>query len=109
MGALSHIIDDGLLLNFDASSGYLPINLWNVLISFLAEKPWKSLSANMECRTKQKRDNNNLDGQNKILLLLGGLALPFDNEINIQIYSNNIHKLRQERSREQEAPWLTNQ
>ena len=29
----------GLLLNFDASSGYLPINLYNALISFLAEKP----------------------------------------------------------------------
>ena len=24
--------------NFEASSGYLPINLWNVLISFLAKK-----------------------------------------------------------------------
>ena len=43
-----HIIGDGLLLNFDASSGYLPTNLWKVLISFLAEKPWlKSLSASM--------------------------------------------------------------
>ena len=51
MGTLSHITDDGLLLNFDASSGYLPINLQNVLMSFLAEKRWlKSLSASMECR-----------------------------------------------------------
>ena len=44
MGTLSHITDDGLLLNFDESSGYLPKNLQNVLISFLAEKSWlKSL------------------------------------------------------------------
>ena len=54
MGILSHVIDDGLLLNFDASSGYLPINLYNVLISFLAEKAWlKSLSASMECREEK--------------------------------------------------------
>ena len=54
MGTLSHIIDDELLVNFDASSGYLPINLWNVLISFLAEKPWlESLSASMECREEK--------------------------------------------------------
>ena len=39
MGKLSHIIDNGLRLSFDASSGYLPINLQNVLIGFLAEKP----------------------------------------------------------------------
>ena len=39
MGTLSHVIDDVLFLNFDASSGYLPINLLNVLISFLAENP----------------------------------------------------------------------
>ena len=32
MGTLSHIIDDGLSLNFDASSGYVSINLKNVLI-----------------------------------------------------------------------------
>ena len=51
---LSHITDDGLLLNFDASSGYLPINLQNVLISFLREKPWlKSLSASIKCREKK--------------------------------------------------------
>ena len=49
MGTLSHIIDDGLLLNFDASSGYLPIHLSNVLIIVLAEKTWlKSLSASMK-------------------------------------------------------------
>ena len=57
MGTLSHIIDDGLLLNFDASSGYLPINLSNVLISFHAEKSWlKSLSAGMECLKKSCHD-----------------------------------------------------
>ena len=36
---LSHITDDGRLLNFDESSGYVPIDLKNVFISFLAEKP----------------------------------------------------------------------
>ena len=56
----------------------------------------------------------NLDGQNKVFLLLGGLALPFDNETNIQIDRfissavGKIYKLRQERLRELEAPWLIN-
>ena len=54
MGTLSHIIDDGLFLNFDAFSGYLPINLWNALVTFLAEKPWlKSLSGSVECREEK--------------------------------------------------------
>ena len=54
MGTLSDIIDDGLFLNFNASAGYLPINLWNVLISFCAEKTWlKSLSVSMECREEK--------------------------------------------------------
>ena len=38
MGKLSHIIDDGLLLNFCASSGYLPINLQFSRIKALVEK-----------------------------------------------------------------------
>ena len=56
----------------------------------------------------------NFDRHNKILLLLGGLALPFDSKTNIQINKSvssaagKIYKLRQERLREQEAPWLTN-
>ena len=49
MGTLSHIMDDGVLLNFHTSSGYLLINSYNVLISFPAEKPWlKGLSKSME-------------------------------------------------------------
>ena len=56
----------------------------------------------------------NLDRNNKVLLLLGGLALPLDGETNIQINRfisaavGRIYKLRQERLRELEAPWLTN-
>ena len=56
----------------------------------------------------------NLDRHNKVLLLLGGLALPFDSETKIQINRfissavGKIYKLRQERLRELEAPWLTN-
>ena len=56
----------------------------------------------------------NLDGHNKVLLLLGGLALPFDNETNIHINRfislavGKIYKFRQERLRELEAPWPTN-
>ena len=52
----------------------------------------------------------NLDGHNKVLLLLGGLALPFDNETSILISRfissavGKIHKLRNERLRELEAP-----
>ena len=34
---LSHIIDNGLFSNFDTSSGYLPINILNVLIGFITE------------------------------------------------------------------------
>ena len=48
MGTLSHIIGDGLSLNSDASSGYLPINLKNVLFSFVT-----SLSASMECQEEK--------------------------------------------------------
>ena len=57
----------------------------------------------------------NLDGHNKALLVLAGLALPLDNETNIQVNRfvslavGKIYKLRQERLRELEAPWLTNQ
>ena len=56
----------------------------------------------------------NLDGNSMVPLLLGGLALPFDNETNILINRlissamRKIHKLRNERLRELEAPWLVN-
>ena len=56
----------------------------------------------------------NLDGPNRILLLLGGLAFPFDNETSILIDRfissavGKIHKLCNERLPELEAPWLVN-
>ena len=56
---------------------------------------------------------DNLDRHHKVLLLLGGLCLPFDNATNTVIKRfiaaaiGKLHKLRQERLREQEAPWLT--
>ena len=56
----------------------------------------------------------NLGRNNKVLLLLGGLALPLDSEENIQINRfissavGKIYKLCQERLHELEAPWLTN-
>ena len=60
---------------------------------------------------------DNLDRHHKVLLLLGGLCLPFDNVTNtlIKRFINQlsaaaigkIHKLRRERLRELEAPWLT--
>ena len=56
-----------------------------------------------------------LDGNNRVLLLLGGgLALPFDNETNVLINRfissavGKIHKLRIERLCELEALWLVN-
>ena len=56
---------------------------------------------------------DNLDLYHKVLLLLGGLCLPFDNVPNTLIMRfiaaavGKIHKLRRERLRELEAPWLT--
>ena len=56
---------------------------------------------------------DNLDRHHKVLLLLGGLCLPFDNVTNTLIKRfiaaavGKIHKLRRERLRELEAPWLT--
>ena len=56
---------------------------------------------------------DNLDRHHKVLLLLGGLCLPFNNVTNTLIKRciaaalGKIHKLRQERLRELEAPWLT--
>ena len=56
---------------------------------------------------------DNLDRHHKVLLLSAGLCLPFDNVTNTLIKRvivaavGKIHKLRQERLRELEAPWLT--
>ena len=53
------------------------------------------------------------DRHHKVLLLVGGLCLPFDNTTNTLIKTfiaaavGKIHKLRRERLRELEAPWLT--
>ena len=52
--------------------------------------------------------NTNLDGHNKVLLLLGELPLPFNNETNIQINRFISSAVRQERLRELQASWLTN-
>ena len=55
----------------------------------------------------------NLDRHHKVLLLLGDLSLPFDNVTNALIKRfiaaavGKIYKLRRERLRELEAPWLT--
>ena len=56
---------------------------------------------------------DNLGRHQKVLLLLGGLRLPFDNVTNTLIKRfiaaaiGRTHKLRRERLRELEAPWLT--
>ena len=56
---------------------------------------------------------DNLDRHHRVLLLLGGLCLPFDNVTNTLIKRfiaaavGKIHKLRRERLCELEAPWLT--
>ena len=56
---------------------------------------------------------DNLDRHQKVLLLLVGLCLPNDNVTNTLIKRviaaavGKIHKLRRERLRELEAPWLT--
>ena len=56
---------------------------------------------------------DNSERHHKVLLLLWGLCLPFDNVTNTLIKRfiveavGKIHKLRLERLRELEAPWLT--
>ena len=56
---------------------------------------------------------DNLDRHHKVLLLLGGLCLPFENVTNtlvkrfIAAAIGKIHKLRRGRLRELDAPWLT--
>ena len=56
---------------------------------------------------------DDLDRHHKVLLLLLGLCLPFDNVANTLIKRfravsvGKIHKLRRERLRELEEPWLT--
>ena len=55
----------------------------------------------------------NLDPHKNVLLLLGGLSLPFNNASVVLIKRRvasavgNIHKLRTAKLRELEAPWLT--
>ena len=56
---------------------------------------------------------DDLDRHHNVLLLLGGLCLPFHNVTNtfikrfIAAAVGRIHKLCRERLRELEAPWLT--
>ena len=56
---------------------------------------------------------DNLDRHHKVLLLLGGLCLPFDNVTNTLIKRfiaaaiGKLHKPPRERLRELEASWLT--
>ena len=56
----------------------------------------------------------NLNCQNIVMLLVGGLSLPFDNQTTILVKKfvssavGKIYKLRTEKLRELEAPWLKN-
>ena len=56
---------------------------------------------------------DNLDRHHKVVLHLGGLCLPFNNVRNTLIKRfmaaaiGNIQKLRPERLRKLEVPWLT--
>ena len=56
----------------------------------------------------------NLNRQNKVMLLVGGLSLPFDNQTATLVKKflssavGKIYKLRTEKLSELEAPWLTN-
>ena len=79
---------------------------------------WRNLKLKIIVSNQADRVNicwfiDNLDRHHKILLLLGGLCLPFDNVTNMLIKRfiaaavGKIHKLRRERLRELEAPWLT--
>ena len=71
MGTLSHVINDGLLWNFDVSSGYLPVNLQNVLISFLAEKSW--LKVHLQAWHVEKKSCHNYG---KPDLISGEICVP---------------------------------
>ena len=56
----------------------------------------------------------NLNRQNKVMLLVGGLSLPFDNQTTTPVKKfvssaiGKIYKLRIKKLREMEAPWLKN-
>ena len=56
----------------------------------------------------------NRNRQNKVMLLVGGLSLPFDNQTTTPVKKfvssavSKIYKLRTEKLRELEAPWLKN-
>ena len=57
---------------------------------------------------------NNLNRQSKVMLLVGGLSLLFDNQTTTPVKKfvssavGKIYKLRTEKLRELEAPWLKN-
>ena len=54
----------------------------------------------------------NLDGKHKTMFLLGGLSLPFDSKITsivkrfVSTAVGKIYKLRSNKLRDPEAPWL---
>ena len=72
----------------------------------------KIISSNPSDGTQISHFISSLDIQQKVLLLLGGLPLPFDQVtvtmINRYVSSavGNIHRLRKEMLHELEAPWL---
>ena len=79
---------------------------------------WRNLKIKITVSNQADRVNicqfiDNLDRHHKVLLLLGGLCLPFDNVTNTLIMRfiaatiGKIHKLRPERLPELETPWLT--
>ena len=79
---------------------------------------WRNLKIKIKVPKQADRVNicqfiDNLDYHQKVLLLLVGLCLPFDNVTNTLIKRfiaaavGKIHKFRRERLRELEAPWLT--
>ena len=82
-------------------------SLWNKLKLKIAQ--WNQTDGVYICNFI-----TNLDRHDKVLLLSGGLAFPFDSETNFLIdrfissVVGKIYKLRQERLRELGAPWLTN-
>ena len=74
----------------------------------------KAIAFNLSDRTQISHFFGSLDREQKILLLLGALHLPFDqvtvNKVKrfISFATCKIHSLRKEMLRELEAPWLPN-
>ena len=81
-------------------------SLWQNLYS-------KILRSNPDIYTTFIDFSNNLDDMKRILFLLGGLSLPFDHETSLLIRRfiasavGKICKIRFEKLRELEAPWLS--